>query len=310
VGKASEVPSLRRAFFVDNIKGEKITAAFILIASVAIFAYWSFVATYPLYTLTGFIVDLLNPGQWGVRTYAEAAGISGASILTIRGYIIYYGFYSFHLIFGLTLLYGLLGRAKNHRLEAYSFTLFLFLCGLVGFLSLYLIAPAAFPDRFLVFGWLFGFAPLVVAILKGKSKWLRRIGVFLLIAFMLFNIYMIETTAWNARAEETVVAPSEEDYALANTFDFSSGKILGPQNNLMAIYDVHNNLGTIFGLSEVNLTKFDWVIINKKELELEKKGYPEPRTETIAALERLATEGSCDYDKIYESNSLLVFKRR
>jgi len=310
VTKASEVPPFRRAYFGDNITGEKVTITFLSIAFVALFAYWTFVVMSPLYTLTTFVREVFTPSQWGVRTYGETTGISGASIQTIRGYIMFYGFYFFLFIFGLTLLYSLLGRAKKHRVEAYSFTLFLFLCGLVGFLSLYLIAPAAYPDRFLMFGWLFGFAPLVVAILKGKSKWLRRIGVFLLIAFMLFNIYMIETTAWNARAEEITGAPSEEDYALANTFDFSSGKILGPQNNLMAIYDVHNNLGTIFGLSEVNLTKFDWVIINKKELELEKKNYPEPRTETIAALERLATEGSRDYDKIYESNSLLVFKQR
>ncbi len=79
---------------------------------------------------------------------------------------------------------------------------------------------------------------------------------------------------------------------------------------MMAIYDAHNNLGTIFSIRDVNLTKFDWVIIQKKTLELEKRYYPEPRTETIAALERLATEGFADFNKVYESDSLLVFKLR
>jgi hypothetical protein len=296
VSKTSEVPSLRKAFFVDNIKGEKITAAFLLIAFSAIFAYWSFVVTFPLYTLTRFVVELLSPGKWGVGTYAEVMSISGASILTIRGYIIFYGFYFFHLIFGLTLLYRLLGRAKNHRLEAYSFTLFLFVCGLGGFLSLYLISPAAFPDRFLMFGWLFGFAPLVVAILKGKSRWLRKIGVFLLIAFMLFNIFMIDPIHWNARSGEISADPSREDYALANAFNFSNGKILAPESSLMAIYDIHNNLGTFLTLSELNQTqtKFDWIIVQKQSA-----------TEILTML-----EGSSTCDKIYESNSLVVFKQR
>jgi len=310
--KAAEVPFFRRTYFGHNITREKITTTFLLIAFVATLAYWIFVAMSPLYTLTTFVRSIFTPSQWGVNTYAAIAGLSAVSTLTIRGHIIFYGFYFFLLIFGLILLYGLLPRAKNRRVETYSFTLFLFLCGLVGFLSLYLVAPAAFPDRFLTYGWLFGFAPLAVAILKGKHKWLRRIGVLLLIAFMLFNIYMIDPTAWDARAEGVSAATSEDDYALANTIDFSIGKIFGPPNALMAIYDVHNNLGTIWygGVSEVDLTKFDWVIINKKELELEERYYREPRTETIAALERLATEGSTDYNKVYESNSLLVFKRR
>ena len=179
-------------------------------------------------------------------------------------------------------------------------------------MSLYLIAPAAFPDRFLMFGWLFGFAPLVVAVLKGKYKWLKRVGVFLLFAFMLFNIYMIDPTAWNIRAERVPAATLEEDYALAKIFNFSSERVFGPQGAMMAIYDTHNDLGTIWysSTSEVDLTRFDWVIIQKKALELEKRYYLEPRTEIIATLQRLATECPTDSNKIYESNNLLVFKLR
>jgi hypothetical protein len=303
--KASKIPSFRRAYFSGHIGGQKVTTTFLLSAFVVLFAYWIFVLMSPFYTLVTFFQSVFNPSQWGIGTYAELAGISAASITTIRAYIIFYGFYLFLLVFGLILLYELLPRAKNRRLETYSFTLFFFLCMLVGFLSLYIVAPAAFPDRFLTYGWLFGFAPLVIAILKGKHKWLKRVGVFLLIAFMLFNIYMTEPTAWDAGAEGAPVSPSLEDYALARTFNFSSGTIIGYENNVLAIYDVHNNLGTFFTYSEeVNLTKFDWVIIQKKELELAR----EPRTETTAALGRLATECSVDYNRIYESNNLVVVK--
>jgi hypothetical protein len=310
VTKASEVSPLRRAYFGHNIAGEKITTTFLSIAFVALLTYWIFVATSPVYTLATFVRDVFTPSQWWVRTYAEAAGASGASIRTIRGYITFYGFYFFHLIFGLVLLRRLLPRAKNRHVETYSSTLFLFLSGLIGFVSLYIIAPAAFPDRFLVFGWLFGFAPLVVAILKGKYEWLRRILLFLLVAFMLFNIYMINPYDYDPRAEGIALVTSEEDYALAHTFNFSGGKVYGYQNVVMAIYDVHNNLGTTLSLREINLTEFDWIIIDKKGLELEKSYYPEPRTDTIAALERLATGGDANYTKIYESDSLLVSKRR
>lgn len=304
VTKASAVPSLRKAYFGDNIEGEKITAPFVLMAFVVLLAYWIFVAvsplytsalfTSPLYTLTTFVRSIFTPAQWGVNTYAEIAGVSGASIKTIRGYITFYGFYFFLSIFVLIILQRLLPRAKNRRVETYSFISYFFLCGVVGFLSLYIVAPAAYPDRFLTFGWLFGFAPLVATILKGKSKWLRRIGVFLMVAFMLFNIYMIPPSLWNARSGEIPAAPSVEDYALANTFNFSTGTILAPENSLMAIYDVHNNLGTLFTLSEVNQTKADWIIVQK-----------EPNTTILAML-----EGSVNYEKIYESSSLLVFKWR
>jgi len=310
VTKASEIPPLRKAYFGVNITGEKVTAIFLSIAFIALLAYWMNVVSFPLYTLVTFVEEVFISGQWGARTYAGAANVSAASIRTVRGYILFYGFYFFYFIFGLILVYKLLPRAKNRRVETYSFSLFLFLCGLLGFTSLYLVRAPVPPDRMLMFGWLFGFAPLVVSILKGKRKWLRRFSLFLLVAFMLFNIYMVNPYDYNPRAEGIALVTSEEDYSLAYTFSFSGGKVYGYQNPIMAIYDVHNKLGTSYTLREIDLTKFDWIIIQKKGLELEKKYNPEPRTEAIATLEGLANGGHANYTKIYESDNLLVFKRR
>jgi hypothetical protein len=315
VTKASEHPFLRKAFFVDNIVGEKVTITFLSIAFAVTFTYWTYVVTTPLYTLTGFVLDLLTSTLWGTRTYADASGISAASLRTTRQSIIFYGFHFFYLIFGLILLYGLIHRVKNRRVETYSSTLFLFLCGLVVVFSQYVVAGGVFPERFLMFAWLFGFAPLVVAISQGKHRLLKRIGILLLVAFMLYNIYTINPTVWDAKAEGIPTATSEEDYTLANAFDFSSGEIFGPQNSVMAIYDLYNNLGTVYYMAnllppERNITEFDWIIIQKKQLELEKNYYPELRSETIAALERLVTKCPIDYNKIYDSNNLLVFKLR
>jgi len=98
---------------------------------------------------------------------------------------------------------------------------------------------------------------------------------------------------------------------LAYTFDFSSGKIFGPPGIVLAIYDLHNDLGTIslgyLNASTIDMAEFDWIIIHKLAL---KRYYLEPKIEITAAPLRLATESTPDYDKIYESDSLLVFKLR
>ena len=307
VTKVVGVQFFRRAFFGDKIEGEKVTIVFLFIGFVTTIAYWIYVVSFPLYTLGALIKSVFNPSLWGGETYASISGVSATSIKTIRGNVIFYGFYFFTIIFAIILLYQLWSRAKKFRAETYSFTLFLFVCGIVGFLNLYAVPAAAFPDRFLTYGWLFGFVPLAIAILKGKHKWLKRVGVFLLVAFMLFNIYMIDPTAWDTGAVGVPAAPSFEEYTLANTFNFSRGKIFGDQTSVLAIFDVHNNLGTgLSSYAEFNLTQFDWVIIQKKVLELEKSYYPEPRTETIAVLEHLAFEDVAGYNRIYESDNLVV----
>jgi hypothetical protein len=246
-----------------------------------------------------------------VESYASAGAMhSFSSITTIRGDIIFYGFYFLLAIFCLILLYGILPGRTNRRVETYSFTLFLLLCLTFAFLNLYLIPGAVGPDRFLTYGWLFGFPPLVLAILNAKRKNLQRIGVLLLVAFMLLNIFMIDPSYWNAASAQTPgrTAPTLEDYALANTFNFSAGKILGlDQNVVAAIYDVHNNLGTIVNPNAIiNVTGFDWVIINKPELVIEKSQYP--NSKTIEVLEQLALESSPGWIRIYESNTILVIK--
>jgi hypothetical protein len=314
VGKASESPFLRRTYLGDNIAGEKTTSSFVSIAFVAVFAYWIFIVISPLHTLVTFAKEVFAPGQLGTATYGELTGIALPSIQSFRGYVLFFGFYSISLIFIIILLYGLLPRLRHRQIEALSSTLLLFLCGISGLIAIYLVPfeIIPYPDRFLMFGWLFGFAPLVAIILSGRYKWLIRAGIFLLTAFMIFNIYQIEPTAWDARAEEIPSATLEEDYALANTFDFSTDKIATNTYSRYAIYDVQNNLGeNALSISEdINLSEFDWLVIQKEALRLEQKYNPEPRTEAIAEMRQLVKECSPDRNRIYESNNLSVFKLR
>jgi len=338
VTRASKLSALRKSLFGNGIIGEKVSIVFLLLVLLLPLVYSISGgiqppaistpggvepggvepggvepgvispdgATMPLRILGRFIGSFVTPGKWGTG-YADIAGISSGSILTVRGYIIFLGFWFFIVIFGGILLHRLLSKVKNSRLETYSFTLFLFACGVVGFLGLYFIPITIFPSRLLTFGFLFGFPPLVIAILHFNRIWFRRIGIGLLIAFMLFNIYWIEPTAWNARAEGVPAAPSQEDYALANRFDFSNVTIATHPSVMMAIYDVHNNRGAnAYTLGNIDLSKFDYVIMHKEALRFELKYYPEPRTQTIAEMEQLMEEGSSDWIKVYESSNLAL----
>ena len=300
VTKALNFPFLRKVYFRDYIKGEKVTLTFLLIAVVAILSYWTFIVTYPLETLISFGRDVFEIGKYGVGSYAVTNSLSASSITTTRGNIIFYGFYFFYLIFCTILLYNIFSRREVHRTEIYSFTLFSLLSLFIGFVSLYLIPAYAFPDRYLNYGCLFGFPPLISAILITKYKYLRRIGVFLLVAFILFNIYTLPPSLWSPRSGETsativeAYAPSMEDYALATALNFSTGTILAPDDNLMSIFDVQNNLGTFYSSSNINLTNFDWIIVQN-----------EPNSTTLTML-----SNSTEYNKIYDSNSLSVYKQQ
>lgn len=309
--KMAKLSIFGRKILWGKIVGVKVSATFLLLTFIIPLAYWMHISTYTFNVFVTFGKSIFNFAEWGSYTYAETTGLSAIFTLPLRIQIMYFGYYLFIILFSIILLYWVLNKARKSHLEIYSYTLFFFLCGLIGVLSLYLVAPAAYPDRLLLYGLLFGFTPLIMAILKGKYTWFRRIGVFLLIAFMLFNIYTINPDAWDVKAEKDPMAVYKEDYTLAKTIDFSNGSIFGHPSVLMAILDVQNNLGTTVWdtrVSDVNISKFDWIIIDKTQLEIEKTTYPEPRTDIIAALDYLVTKGSPDYSKVYDSNRLLVFK--
>jgi hypothetical protein len=307
VTKLSDIKFLKKHYFKSELSVDRLTAKYLLVAAITLLAFWLFAANFTLEILVSIVKSVFTPAQYGEGSYVAATGMhSFSSIQTIRGNILYYGFYAFLAIFCLILLLRILPRKKNARVETYSFTLFLFLCLFIGFLSLYVIPGGAFPDRFLTYGWIFGFPPLVLAILKAKRKWFMRIGVLLLVSFMIFNVYLVDPSYWDAKnSQVTSVSPTLEDYTLAKTFNFSTGAIIGNAKTLLAIFELHNNLGT--GLSygeDVNLTNFHWVIINKPELELERTYYQ--NLTTIALLEQLTYGSVPNWNKIYESNNLVV----
>jgi hypothetical protein len=305
--KLTEIPSFKRFYFRDNISGAKVSILFIFTGYVVLLAFWMYLIFSPITTLVSLVNSLISPSQWGSNSYSQMVGLGS---LTFRGQIIVNGFYFFILIFSIILLYGLLTRANN-RTEAYSSTLFLFACGSIGFLSLYLISSAVIPDRFLTYGWLFGFAPVFLAILRFKHKLLKNTGIFLIIAFMLFNIYTIDPPYWDSQVQRSSTTGSIVEFTIANRFNFSSGNIVGPQGIEYAIYTVHNNLGVPFSVSETNLTKFNWVIINREMLESERTYYQllnVSEGEKLLPLNSLVNGDSSNFNKIFDSDSYSIYK--
>jgi hypothetical protein len=294
---------------ISGLDTKPITTTFVIFALVSLFAYWVYVASKPMYNLLMLVKEIFNISYWGIGSYADVASIGADTIHTTRGVVIFYGFYLFIVIFGLILLYQLFKRNDKLPIETYSFTTYLFLCGFAGLLQMYILrfGIGVYPDRYLMYGWLFGFAPLAGAILYSKRIIFKRSGLILLVAFMIFNIYMIEPSTWNINAENIPDAPTKEDYSLANSLNLSSGKILDNKYARYAIYDVRNNLGDNV-LQANDLYQYNWVIVNRKALELEQKYYPEPRTKALEQMIDLQNENLPSFQKIYNSNNNSVYK--
>lgn len=319
VARIASLPALKKRYFPDGIVGQKVGVVFLILAIALPVAFWTTGGIQapaghpsipgPIARLLEFLRNLFSPDRWG-SGYADMFGLSFADIQTPRGIVLFFGFWFFIAVFGAILLRGLLPGRTLFPLEKYSYTIFLFACGLVGFLGLYVVPMTIFPDRLLTFGFLFGFPPLVIAVLHYRRRWLRSLGIGFLAAFMLFNVFWIDPTAWDARAEGMPAAPSQQDYALAGRFDFRYGEVAGHPNSVMAIYHVHNNHGwRVHRMDKVSLEAFDWVIVPRRWLELEMKRHDAPRTEIIAQLHRLMEEGSQESNKIYESDAVAAFKR-
>ena len=294
--------------------GKEITSAFFALVFVLAFSYWVYIAHTPLYVLGFVIKDLSNPLNWGSGTYAEFANISVSAIRHLRGYILYFGFYIFHFIFGLILFYNLLPRSqkrkrnKERRIEEYSFTLYLFLCGVIAVMSMYFINVWAFPDRFLMYGWLVGFAPLVLFIIESNSQVLEKLGISLLVSFMVFNFYMIEPAAWSlqAKRQEILNTTGVEEYTIAETIDFSEGNMLRIGDPLnFAIFDSYYNSGNELR-QDTNISEYNWILSYNKSFEYYFKGKQE--TNTLIEMNKIANGENIQWNKLCETNKHEVFK--
>ncbi len=110
-----------------------ITGTFILLTFVILFSYWMYKYQFPLLVFREW-GKILWSGELWAGTFGELEyTLSPQTIVSIRGKVLFYGYFLFHAIFALILLYKILFQPKDRRVDFYSFTFLLGVCGVLCF---------------------------------------------------------------------------------------------------------------------------------------------------------------------------------
>lgn len=204
--------------FYKTLKGNiKVTTIFLIIL-VVLLAYWIYNAVYVWDSFAKIFLEVIGINQFA--SYVQQAGLE-SPIISLRGTIIYYGFFIFSLLFAIILTLKVLFDKNLEKIEDLTFYLFFGFCGIYGFLSLYSLGSLIYPDRFLSFAWLFGLIPLTAIILSLKSRNYKKLNilfVLLLLSFVFYNLYNIQPSyiEKNYTASDTIA--DYKEYALAKHF--------------------------------------------------------------------------------------------
>lgn len=206
-------------------------------------------------------------GRTKYESYAAATNL-GAPIITLRGNIIYYGFYFFIILFSLILIIKFFKEKNNQKIEDVSFTVFSFFCLFYSFLSLYVLGSLLFPDRFVPFLWMFGLIPLVFYLLILRKDLLKKIFVILLISFIIFNIYNIDPSYGSGDFTNNDGIAGEKEYSIAKTINFSSN-YSGYGGVISAIFDIQGIPPAYYGsyTTVIKMEKVATLFTDTKDLQ-------------------------------------------
>jgi hypothetical protein len=307
---ANKVRTLRSRYFPDGINGESLTLSLIILAVVLPLTYWVIEIMIPLRVLATFILDVITPATWGKGTYVDMTGM-GFALPTLRYYVLVYGSYFCYIVFGLLMLVRIRPKEGSRHLEMYSFTLFLLLCGILGIVSFFFLPATVIGNRFITYGWLFAFGPLVVAITEYRNRWLVQSALGLVVIYIFINMFTIHPTEWNPGEPGSGATASLQDFKMAETFSFTQGNVLANLNDLTAIYYTQNvDIGTdVFSISNpIKIEDYSWIIINQKGLD-EEGLYSQATLDAVSELRTLNKNGSTGYNLIFESSNLTIFKK-
>jgi hypothetical protein len=201
-----------------NIEFNKINifTFFIILLTTALF-YWSYFA--PDMMKNFFQIYFEVTGVKEFISYGQRIGIS-QTVVTLRGNILLYGFFFFQVIISLILFLAIFLKKQKHKIENVTFTAFLFFCLFLGGLSLFILGSLIYPDRFLPFGWLLGSIPLSILVFTLKKNKVKKFILFIIVCFLLFNIYNIEPDYYTGGGLFDGRA-SEKEYAIAGTINIT-----------------------------------------------------------------------------------------
>lgn len=217
-----------------NIEFKKINIfTFFVILLLALIFYWCYFT--PDVITNFFQIYSEATGVKEFTSYGQRIGIT-QTIATLRGNILFYGFFFFHGILSLILLIQLLKKKQKHIIENATFTAFLFFCLFLGSLSLFVLGSIIYPDRFLPFGWLVGAIPLSYFIFNLKSVKIKRLMILVVVSFLIFNIYNIEPSYYTGKNPVDGRA-SEKEYSIATAMTIKK-PYYGYIGVADAIYDI------------------------------------------------------------------------
>ncbi len=226
------------SFFEKSSKTKRVSEIrnFYLILLSGLVLYWLYI-TPSIYSDFSLIFnELFNNSE--VISYADRIDLS-SPIVTLRGNIIYYGFFIINGVISLILIMKLIFKRDKHIFEETVFTSFFFFCFFLGFLSLFFIGSLIFPDRFIPFALIYGLIPFVSSIFFSKRKIIKRVIIFLSIIFILLNLYNINPDYYTGVDISGRGIATEKEYAIANTIDVPE-KYYAYIGASSAIYDIQN----------------------------------------------------------------------
>jgi len=292
-----------------NLKFNKINIDnFYIVTLGIILTYWLYNATFIFKNFFRSFYEIVGVEE--TISYAGRIELSGP-IVTLRGNIIFYGFFIFAGILCLILLIKIILKRYERVIEDFSFTAFLYFCFFSGFLSLFFIGSVIFPERFLPFGWMLGLIPLTLFIFSLKNKKYKKILFIIVISFLFFNIYNIDPNYYTGNAAIEGGVATVKEYAIAETINISEA-YYGYNGIFGAVYDVQG-INYSFKSDPIRTSNFfyfaKYAVINEgmylNYLELTKTKSPDTYSKIRTVL---SYEDYYDINKISDLGNIFVLK--
>ncbi len=218
----------------DHVINKVNISSYYVLLATAVFLYWIYITTFIFQDFSSIFKNLIGIQEF--TTYAERIDLS-LPIATLRGNIIYYGFFFINGIISIILLIKFILNKNKYIVEDLSFTLFFYLCLFIGFLSLFFLGSLIFPDRFIPFGFIVGLIPLITFLFIMKKNNYKRILFAIIIVFIIFNIYYIDPENYTGNADIDGSIATEIEYTIAKTIKIPQ-PYYGYVGVANAIYDV------------------------------------------------------------------------
>ena len=243
-----------------------------LFVSALMLSYWVYVVTQPIYSLTGFLQDLLSLSSWGHGTYGEGVGAVSPFQAGTRTAIVMLGQLGFTGALAALLGWELAVRRRFTSRRVLAHALYIGVCGTTGFVLLYIVPMTAipYPDRFLTHGWVFG----SVAVAWSLGNLMRRttglrLCQCIVVAFALFNLWLVNPSLWDSCWEGgTLTRVGQQEYAFASRLDFFSQPFATHPALYLAVYDTHLKMGANLYVDDEPLPTDISMVLPRTDLEL------------------------------------------